>query len=615
MTSLSRACKGCNQLKVRCQPSVADPNACERCLLGSRACVPADKRRRPRDRIAELEAQVAALSKALEKQKISSVSVTSTTISESKEPADVPPKEEYAMVENVYSFGRGSEVLPAGEAALMFLDERVSMDAQREALDIYRLRCQHLVPSLANDTDLASMRRDSPILLFTMVMFSSAPSISSGDLRDQLLREVTCMFAAEIIAQPGERPEIVWALLIACFWFRTRPGGAHTTVHQMAQMSGSLAAQLCTSGPNATRVARLACLASFTASSSLALGIRRLDRNAKWTPKHDSCLKELSAMALPSDELFLHAVRGDWLCYRVAEAVHLCDPAYHWDLSVDTSNRRRIVAEMQTEIDDWTATSCRRTDHKYLLFYRYAAIIHLHEPVLHTPTNKMTFGAPFRSEKMAETDFARPAPDAITGGHVAALYALRDACHALLDLATGDPDVTRFLADSPLPFVAKVFHAVLVLAKLHVAVTGLGNTYGAVLRPEELRLAQYPDKVARLAASCQELNPGAFNGRIFSCCSGMGDWLKSYDMRVNSPSTLSLPNMSLEYNANSTNKTDNTPPSDEQVINMPELFESMGSDSLGPYLTAYDHHGFDLDEVEWQLLDKYLADPTNTANR
>ena len=611
MSSLSRACKACNQLKVRCQPSAADHNACERCLLAGRACVPADKRRRPRDRIAELEAQVAVLSKALEKQKISSASTTSSPTPPQK-PVDVSPQEEYAMVENVYSFGRGADALPAGEAALQFLDDRVSMDAQREALDVYRQRCQHLLPSLTDDADLDSMRRDSPIFLFAMVMFSSAPSVSSGDIRDQLLREVTCLFATEVIAHPGKRPEVVWALLVACFWFRARPGGAQITVHQLAQMSSTLAAQLCTSGPNATRVARLVCLTSFIASSSLALGIRRPDRNAQWTPKHDACLDELSAAAVPSDELFLHVVRGERLCFRVAEAVHLCDPAYRWDLAVDTASRRRTVAEMQTEIDDWTATSCRRTDHKYLLFYRYAAIIYLHEPVLHTPTNKMTFGAPFRSDKMGEADFARPAPDAISGGHVAALYALRDACHALLDLATGDPDVVRFLADSPLPFVAKVFHAALVLAKLHIAVTGPGNTYGAVLRPEELRLAQYPDKVAQLAASCQELNPGAFNGRIFSCCAGMADWLKSYDARVNSACTLSLPTMSPEIN---TDSTDNTSLSDDQVVDMPDLFGPMASDGLGSFLAAYDHHGFDMDDVEWQLLDKYLADPSNAADR
>lgn len=617
MSSLSRACKGCNQLKVRCHPSAADPNTCERCLLGGRTCVPADKRRRPRDRIAELEAQVAALSKALEQQKLSSAATVNTSREHDSLPVATPKKDSFSPIENVYAFGKGSEALPAGEAALKFLDERVTMSSQQEALDVYRQRCQNMVPCLTGVTDLASLRRDNPILLFTMAMFSSAPSISSGDVRRQLLQEVTCMFAAEIIAQPGERPEIVWALLVSCFWFRARPGGANITVHQLAQMSNSLANQLCVTGPHVSRESQLACLTSFIAASSLALGIRRPDRNSAWTTRHEACLKSLSNESLPEDEIFLHIVRGERLCHRVSTAVHLCDPSYHWDLAVNTSIRRRTVAEMQIEIDDWTATSCRRTDHKYLLFYRYAALIYLHEPVLHTSTNKMTFGAPFRTEKMAETDFARPPPEAISGGHVNALYALRDACHDLLDLATGDPDVTRFLADSPLPYVAKVFHAVLVLAKLHIAVTGLGNTYGAVLRPEELRLAQYPEKISGLAESCEQLNPGAFNGRIFTCCSGLGDWLRAYDAKIKSPMSLSGP----------TSSPTDTPLSDGQdtgqlagqlagqVIDFPELYAPLATDDLGSYLTAYDHHGFDMDEVEWQLLDKYLADHNNAASR
>ncbi|KAL2837574.1 hypothetical protein BJY01DRAFT_220832, partial [Aspergillus pseudoustus] len=95
-----------------CHPSSADSDTCQRCHQAGRQCVPAGKRRRPRDRIADLEAQIEVLSRALQRQQLTT-------------PVD------------------------EGTNALAFLDAHAPLETQQLALDTYT---QHLAPILPLST-------------------------------------------------------------------------------------------------------------------------------------------------------------------------------------------------------------------------------------------------------------------------------------------------------------------------------------------------------------------------------------------------------------------------------------------------------------------------------
>ncbi|CAK7216222.1 hypothetical protein SBRCBS47491_002748 [Sporothrix bragantina] len=698
-SSASRACKGCSQLKVRCKPSPIDANSCERCLHAGRECIRADKRRRPRDRIAELEAQVAALSRALQKQQLSSrgTSDTTSTASDNGDTTSSPsatsngPDAASISTRNAYSFSTDK---PLGETAMAFLDARISLATQQRALDLYAKRYWSMIPAFALDSpqdqpqNLDRMREEKPVLFFSIITFTapasllSADSTSSTRLRTELLREAMCMFAVELISKPNRRLDTVWSLLIACFWFRAQHGSAHVTVHQLTQMAASMAIDLgiggnqvpaapgsasrsvsttdtsqapgstgSTSSPATTASdsielnvtecsvspgnsgpacpygskidADRAWLACFMSASNLAIGIRRPDTSAQWTPYHDQCLENLTrseAHTMGDSSLFLHMVRGERLCQQVVDAVRLCEPTVTWDLTSAAS--QQTTAAMQTAIDNWTAettsqifssvTHANSFDYKIILFYRHAAVIYLHEPVLHSATNKLTFGAPFRREKLAENDFAAPA--VVTGKHVASLYALKDACLALLDLATTPEDndnennsMTAFLADCPLSFIAKVFHAFFVLVKLHIAVTGPGNTYGTILRPGELRLAQYPERLLTLSQEVEKRNPGSFHYRILGCgaSSGAGEWFTQYEAaRARGWSTQTAETL----------PTSELPPSEMDADYFLDTNTASSSDNdMAAYLAAAygqgstDIGGFDVDDSQWQMLDRYLS--------
>ena len=551
-------------------------------------------------------------------------------------------------------------------------------------------------------------------------------------LRSELLREVMCMFAVEIISKPNRCLDTVWALLVACFWFRAQHGSAHVTVHQLTQMATSMAIELGIGGAQvpaasvATTVASAsasACVftstsaststSTFTSTSTtnishitsyvdnlpdsvdssltsetgvsstnpergqffphsdkndadrawlayymmtsyLAINIRQPDSNAQWTPGyHDQCLDSLTRAAASTqtnEPVFLHMVRGQRLCQQVADAVQLCDSGVIWDLT--STAAQQTAATMQMAIDSWTAetttqlfsqgTPVGSLDYKMLMVYRHMAVIFLHEPVLHTPTNKSTFCAPFRPEKLAENDIAAPA--VVTGPHVASLYALKDACLALLNLAMtsenvdgnehyyredcdDDNSITAFLVDCPLPFIAKFFHAFFVLVKLHIAVTAPGNTYGAILRPGELRLSQYPARLKALASVVERRNPGSFQSRILSCGAGtnLGDWFSRYEA-ARARGFVTVTDTDTDTDTDTVNpwqlltppppqpSTDVPHPDVDTVYFLnPSTIPSSDNNGMAAYLAATygqavaDNDGFDVDNAQWQVLDRYLS--------
>ncbi|KAK9310996.1 c6 transcription factor [Lipomyces starkeyi] len=583
--TLSRACKACNQLKVRCYSSSTDRDTCERCQHAGRECVPAAKRRRPRDRIAELEAEVAGLAKAIQRQRVSPQHPNATADDKSIYPngktAISPTEDDYATQSTT------------GSKAVVFLDSHVSMALQQQALDTY---IQHLFPIFPAfpllDSNLETLHREAPVLLFSVITFATS-YLHSTKARNELIQEAMRIFALELISKPSRRLELVWALLIAAFWFRAQPGISHVTVHQLVQLATGMAIDIGIGGtqipitpgagdsetchPNSLGAQR-ASLACFVGASTISIGIRRHDANTQWTIHHDNCLANLSLVPSTEqiDRLFLHIVRGEKLCHQIATSLALCDPTYLWDFTSDEA--QRIISKRRKDIDDWTAEICSDVDHKPLLFTRYSAIIYLNEPVLHTSTNKLTFGSPLRPEKMAESDFPSPI---VTGKHVAALYALRDSCHAMLDLAT-ESATTTFLATCSLPYVAKVFYALFILAKLYVSVTASGNTYGTILRPAELHLEQYFERMNTLTASIEDLNPGSFNARILTCHFALGDWFKGYVAYI------------------SRSRKDGL----VSAGNLDRLVE-IDNGNKGAHTSACVQSGPENEELEWLVLDNY----------
>lgn len=125
---------------------------------------------------------------------------------------------------------------------------------------------------------------------------------------------------------------------------------------------------------------------------------------------------------------------------------------------------------------------------------RIIATLYLYECILHTPTNKRSFAAPYVAERLSLTDF--PAP-VVTPDHIPFLYGLRDACHTALNAVLALD--YRDIAFAPIvTFAAKAFYAQWLLIKLYVACTASGNTYGAFIDPQSLQVDHYLCRVSEV---------------------------------------------------------------------------------------------------------------------
>ncbi|KXT02454.1 hypothetical protein AC578_7822 [Pseudocercospora eumusae] len=532
MSSRRRACQACHVLKARCDPSEGDAGICERCWRLDKECVPAP-RKLQRDRIAELEAQVEQLTKLLQSHGVSDTPSTTADVKKRKL-SDGSPKE--AKTES-------SPTLVPSKDVLDYIDNQVSRAQQRQALDAYQKRIMRVSPYIQNaDMDLDKLRK-TPLLLLSILAFPNTGVLSS-DLQHDMAERAISDFQAKMIAAGERNLELVQSLLISVFWFRARPGFKHATIMQLSHLAVGMAADLGIGGPQASYdpgvafdrmegayslEARRIWLSCFIASSGMTTILRRPDSNP-WTYYHNDSLNAIRTYSSRlEDRLFCQIVHAEEICQRITTRLELADITRFWDLS--DPSIEVIFSQLRLAIDDWAAKIPQDLRRPELMFYQQIALIYLNEPVLHTQFNKSTFCPPLLPEKMTPSDFACPT---VTVNHVAALYALKDACHEALNIATTLP-VTTVLSTSSLCYSPRILYALFMLLKLHIAVTAHSNTYGIILSNTELYTEYYLEKVIALSDALAVTDAGthkSFVTQILQASTKLAQWFQSYNTKI-----------------------------------------------------------------------------------
>lgn len=533
-----KACEACRVLKARCDPSTEDPDeTCERCWRAGKECVPAQSRRQ-RDRIADLENQVAELTRALREQNISPPEIQPPDLTVTRKRHKRHHEEESDLTDLATGFSAETTSLivdPATDAALAYLDERVAQSAQQEAVEVYAQQMVPVFPVVpVEEKDLASLRERNPLVFLSVITFAAAGGLSE-DIQHGLVERIMHVFAHNLIATGNRSLDLVQALLVAGFWFRVRPGVQHATMCQLLHLATNDAIDLGIAGPQALRSpgagpikmfdtsslsARRTWLACFVAKASLSTVTRRPDA-VTWTPYHDECIMELtnSLQALPTDALFCQFVSAERLLYQIATCVGLSDPTSIWD--PNSSASKFMVSSLRQEIAQWRIGL---PGDPILNFYLHIAVAYLNEPILHTPTNKLSFAVPPCPNKIQPEDYAALP---VTVERFAALYALKDALHGALDVAL-ELDTTTLLGVTSLSYIPRILYALFVLIKLYIAVSAPGNTYGAILDRGELRLETYFARMKPVAEALRAANEASFNSKIFSAYVLFENWFNDY---------------------------------------------------------------------------------------
>jgi len=329
--------------------------------------------------------------------------------------------------------------------------------------------------------------------------------------------------------------ELVQAILAASFWFKPPRSQVHIAIDRLV----NLAITTATETGIATSEAALSAASEQTGdhvcssdawrtwilcylhSSSLGTCIR-IHLKIPWDRNFEMKVValEYGNDALDTDRFLCQLARAENLCHQITE-----EAGYNDSDEMLQVNDHTTIQQIQNLIKNWKAQIFSSLSDPRLKLYEHIATMFLHEHILHTPTNRQSFAGPYVAERLSLTDFPTPL---ITTEHVAALFGLRDACHAALNTFMAFDDM--MIARSPfIVFTAKACYALWVLIKLHVAVTASGNTYDSFMDAQALELHAYLKRISERGDIIFAMEETFVTGNFVKAVKGLSQWVWNYD--------------------------------------------------------------------------------------
>lgn len=542
-----RACNACHAIKIKCELGSAGGSGppCERCVRLEKECIITPPKRQ-KDRVAELEAQVQSLTQLLKSQEIKAATGAAATLPDAARPHEpietIPsqpaPQKKRKLDDNLYSgifVETSSRYVERIEA-----DVLVSQDTQRHLLDIY---LNEIVPAfplcpITGDCDYETMRRSRPLLLQAIIYSASIGNVST-DIQDELSKIITNLFATEALADGKKSMELIQAICIVVQFYRAPRHHTHISAFHMVEIMTAMAEDLGTGGwagspalgqtLSEVNLSATDALRTWSAcqllSGAMAIYQRQpRPRKSDTDFAHGIFMLEY-AYALPTDRLLCQYVRAEALCGEIATRSNY----YTADVSeVSDPEAQLRMRTLQDKITDWKAQIPPGVWCMGLEFWDHILAMYLHEPVLHTSTNKQSFSAPFIAEKLSVTDFPRPI---VRQEHLASIASLRTASHAIIDLYTA-LDTRAAMLMPAVQFAARVLYALYILVKIYVASTGDGNTLGAFVDTETLQIEPCIDKMEVSATMIGAVDDRCGQYRILQAVTRMREWLSTYNTRI-----------------------------------------------------------------------------------
>jgi hypothetical protein len=514
MKKRSRACEECHRLKIKCDLSASPAGtACERCGRNNLECVPSVPRLQ-RNRISELETQIEELNRTLREHSIS------TTLSRSPE----------SLLQDNNGY------------ILSFLDGRIPLEKQQELLHLFTAQAGAVWPVIRITTDLDQIRENSPILLLSVLVYTVTHNAQGTylDVHDELVRQTVHIIGEEVLGRGQRTLELVQALLVAAFWNKPTRRGDQASCYQLVQLAADMAIDIGIAGPSlqpspvaffsqhedsTSAEARRTWLACFVALATCSFSLRR-PNTIPWNAHHQECVSILESLGDPSDLFLCQLVRVMQLCQEIHDQLALCQIATF----VDGSEHPIYVVMdiLKNRVDAWAAQiPPSLASSQTLKVWYHIALVFIYEPVLHTPTNKAAFVAPFISLRIPIKDF--PTPANIIFPLKMALEALVQNCHGVIDtVAEMDPFLVVNI--STFSFTPLVLYALYVLVTVMVSATDPANTYGQCLARDSFRIEQCSLKLRHLNASIKLIDPtmSCYTTRLMDATSWLEQWYIDY---------------------------------------------------------------------------------------
>ncbi|KAF2018588.1 hypothetical protein BU24DRAFT_418110 [Aaosphaeria arxii CBS 175.79] len=516
MRKRSRACEECHRLKIKCDVGTSSSGICDRCTRNSLECTPAAPRLQ-RDRIKELESQVQELRNVLREQ--------SNSTTPSRSPGSLP------LLENSHE-----------NAILSLLDARIPLSRQQPLLDFYLHHAGAAWPLIRVPSDLDRIRLKSPILLLSILVYTVTHATQGTELEvhDELVRETMHMLGEEVVGRGQRSLELVQALLVAALWVKTTRKGYQGSCYQIVQLAVDMAIDIGIAGfalqpspvayfdrheDETSAEARRTWLACFVAASTSSMSMRRPSA-VSWDGHHQECMLYLECVGDPLDMLMCQIVRITQIIQEISKRLSLCELTSFVD--ANDYSIHTVMEELKSKVDAWAAQiPTQLASSSTLNVLRHIAMIYIYEPVLHTPTNKPSFAAPFIPGRIPIKDF--PKPLVAIPPLQSALEAIVFHCHSVIDtIAEMDPEIAISLPT--FCFTPTVVYALFVLVTVLVAGTDPANTYGRFLPTEIFHIEECGLKLRELTAKLKDIDPtmSCYTVRMFDATSWLEEWYNNY---------------------------------------------------------------------------------------
>ncbi|KXT03590.1 hypothetical protein AC578_9986 [Pseudocercospora eumusae] len=544
-----RACQACSSIKIKCslgQQAEGAAPPCDRCLrLGKDCALTAPKRQK--DRVAELEAQVASLTRLLHAQGIHEADIHTSgqdignddspnlLASKKRRLHEGSPEQSGSSVTDETSTG------PA-DADILRLDALISSDLQHRC---YWRYCNDVLPvfplvPLPDGHSLLELRHKRPVL-YLAIMYGASPGCLDSVQQDHVAQLLLDRLANSVIGEKDSRLDLMRAIQIACLWYRTPEHHKYVSIYHLIQLCSSMAADISLAGPLSThdpscntKVVRergegntadvhRAWIGAHVLSASMSVFMRR-PYQSNWNEASENALMMLQYSDHEHGDAYLcQYFRAERLLEQIAEEMELGDVSSYYD-TADPIMKTKVQI-CRNKLLNWKMLLPVHLRIPSLLYWEHVATALMHEPVLHTPTNKQTFAAPYIPQNLSLTDF--PAP-VVGQEHITAVYELVVALHGIIDTLVSF-DTNTLLALPGLMFASRAAYALYLLAKLYIALTIPSGTLGTIIETRMLSLTEYAEKLCKVGDRVRAIEQHSAPARILNSARRTLEWYLSYN--------------------------------------------------------------------------------------
>ncbi|KAF7187983.1 Transcriptional regulator WAR1 [Pseudocercospora fuligena] len=397
--------------------------------------------------------------------------------------------------------------------------------------------------------------KEKPIL-YVCILSAGSSGILHPDTCKQLSRETIRAMADCVVCNGAKSLELIQAMQVIALWYKPPEKAEQTNFYQIIHMAAVMAidiglgkrfnaskARRGFGGPHSdyapgphlmlpinsdTIEARRAWLGCYYLCASASMVLRRPNL-VHWTKYMQECVDilETSSEALPSDKLFCQHIKIQHICEEVSvqflmddstASISITDPKVTYTLNVLENDLKKWSEDIPAELKS----------HSGLRFFEHVASLYLHEIALHFNHNIDDFRLPFTEESLKSVNNST---EKLTQNQIAALEACRKAAHGLLDhMLSFDVETVKVLP--MLIFFVRCTYAIVILIKMHVAITTPGSEISKMMTTDDINAEYYLDGLLSMfshVASEQEFRP---HPKVLRILSVLKDWFRKHKENV-----------------------------------------------------------------------------------